>query len=158
MMDEFSKAFQRTHDIDWFAKSGDFYIHAMSFGGMLPNVVNNRSRNFNIMKRVYLFLPVLNDVELEWNEGYLQRRLIRQGDKDGDYVRRRERYLIHFNEMARRGLYSFDRDLQDETIYHLIVKPRNLKLKKWYRGVIPEIADGSFRWESENDCLMRIEI
>lgn len=157
-MDEFSKTFQRTHDIDWFAKSGEIYIHAMSFGGILPNVVNNRSKNFNIMKRAYTFLPIQNNVELEWNEAYLQRRLRRRDDKDEDYERRRERYLIHFNEMARRGFYSFDRDLQDEKVYHLIVKPRNYELRRWYRGTIPELANGSLRWESEADCLMRIEI
>ena len=152
----YSEIFQRTHDIDWFVKSGSIYIHAMSFGGLLPTEVNDRGRNFNIMKRVYTFLPMDNERELIWNENYIQRRLKREDDSEEDYERRRNRYLIHFNEMARRGLYSFDRDLNDESIYHLVVRPRNPIQDKWYGGVMPEIPVENLRWEGEEACMMRI--
>lgn len=155
-MRNYSEIFQRTHDIDWFVKSGNIYIHAMSFGGLLPKEVNNRGRNFNIMKRAYTFLPVDNEMELLWNENYIQRRLKREGDSDDDYQKRRNRYLIHFNEMARRGLYSFDRDLENERIYHLIVKPKNFILGAWYGGVMPEIPEENLKWEGEEACMMRV--
>ena len=157
-MDTFTKAFQRAHDIDWFAKCGNVYIHAMSFGGLLPTSVNNKNRNFNIMKRVYISLPVREDVELIWNERYLSRRLHQVEIDEEDYQIRRTRYLVHFDEMARRGLYSFDRDLNNESIYHLIVRPKNPFLSNWYRGAMPEIAEGSLTWEGDAECMMHIEI
>ncbi len=158
MMDKFTLLFQWSHDIDWFAKCGNVYIHAMSFGGLLPVNINNRSRNFYIMKRVYQVLPINDDLELIWNDRYLERRLRRPADSEEVYFQKRERYLIHFNEMARRGFYSFDRDLNNEQIYHLIVRPRINPLGSWYKGVLPEINERSLMWESETDCLMHIEI
>lgn len=157
-MNTFSKIFQSTHDIDWFAKSGNIYIHAMSFGGLLPVSVNNRSRNDNILRRVYKSLTVKQELELIWNEQYLKNRIGRLSESEEDYQRRRKRYLIHFNEMARRGFYSFDRDLNDERIYHLIVRPKNFLLSNWYGGVMPEIPVGNLRWEGDEVCMMRVEI
>ena len=157
-MDTFTKTFQRAHDIDWFAKSGNIYIHAMSFGGLLPTSVNNKNRNFRIMKRAYISLPEHEDVELIWNERYLLRRLHQVEIGEEEYQIRRARYLIHFNEMAKRGFYSFDKDLNNERNYHLIVRPRNPFLGDWYRGAMPEIAEESLTWEGDADCMMHIDI
>lgn len=157
-MNTFSLIFQRTHDIDWFAKSGDIYIHAMSFGGLLPVSVNNRSRNDNILRRVYKSLTVMPELELIWNEQYLKNRIGPQSGSEEDYQRKRKRYLIHFNEMARRGFCSFDRDLKDERIYHLIVRPKNLLLSNWHGGVIPDIPVENLRWEGNEVCMMKVEL
>ncbi len=35
-MATFSIDFQRSHDIDWFGKINHTFIHALSFGGLLP--------------------------------------------------------------------------------------------------------------------------
>jgi hypothetical protein len=88
----------------------------------------------------------------------LSRRLHQTEIGEEEYQMRRARYLIHFNEMARRGLYSFDRDLNNESIYHLIVRPQKPFLGDWCRGVMPEITEGSLVWDDDSDCLMHIEI
>ena len=157
-MKPFSTIFQRTHDIDWFAKSGNMYIHAMSFGGLLPVDVNDRSKNDYILRRVYESLDVNPKLELVYNERYIRNRIGQQSENEEDYQRKRKRYLVHFSEMAMRGLYSFDRDIENERIYHLIVKPKNFTLGPWYGGVMPEIGEGNLTWESESDCVMRVEI
>lgn len=155
-MNTFSTIFQKTHDIDWFAKSGNLYIHAMSFGGLLPVNVNNRSRNDYIMWRVYTMLRVNPELELVYNERYLKNRIGQQSENEEDYQRKRKRYLVHFREMAMRGLYSFDRDLENESIYHLIAWPKNFILGPWYGGMMPEIPAENLRWEGEDSCMMRV--
>lgn len=50
------------------------------------------------------------------------------------------------------------KDLTDESIYHLVVRPRNPIQDKWYGGVMPEIKEDNLAWESESDCVMRVEI
>ena len=74
-MPKFSTQFQRSHDIDWFAKVGKFGIHAMSFGGLLPQPVNERNRNFILMRKSFQVEQQIK--QLVYNNYYIDRRLNR---------------------------------------------------------------------------------
>ena len=118
-MPKFSSEYQQSHDIDWFAKIGNVYVHAMSFGGNLPNEVNERYTNTQVLLQAYRMERICE--QFVFNEAYITERLAGVGMEA--YNNKRERYLRHFKEMASRGFYSFDRDLHEENVYHLIVRP-----------------------------------
>ncbi len=134
-MKSMSLNFQQSHDIDWFARVGNIYVHAMSFGGALPNAIND----WNLLRRMIVsayHLEVLNedDNQLSYNDAYIDSRLSVQFDNEQANQEQRldirNRYLRHFREMARLGFYSFDRSLEDEDVYYLVVKPSR-PLENW---------------------------
>ena len=148
-MPKFSLQFQLSHDIEWFAKIGDNYIHAMSFGGLLPQPVNERNRNFILMRKAFQ-IEVQNKA-LTFNDYYIDRRLKRNKEQytEEQYNIRRQRYLAHFEQMAARGFYSFDRDLDNEDIYHLIVKPQSDCSLEWFKERMPVFPTSVIKKEEE---------
>lgn len=138
MRGKFTIVYQRSHDIDWFARKGNVMIHAMSFGGLLPSSVNQWTTNLNMMRMAYR-LP-MEDVEVEYSD-YAE-RMMKEGDVNGEADR--ERYLRHFADMAKRGFWSFDRDLQDENLYHLIARPAGGVREDGLIRKLPEMYDGEF--------------
>lgn len=148
-MPKFSLQFQLSHDIEWFAKVGDNYIHAMSFGGLLPQPVNERNRNFILMRKA--FQTRVQDKALSYNDYYIDRRLKRYKEQysEEQYNIRRQRYLTHFEQMAARGFYSFDRDLYNEEIYHLIVKPQFDYPLEWFKERMPVFPASVIKIEDE---------
>lgn len=132
-MARISELYQRSHDIDWFSKVGDIYIHAMSFGGLLPDAINDWDL-LRRMLRTAFRIRSLADNRLVYNIPYIESRLSIQFEQklanndQQDIIR--ELYLRHFQAMALRGFCSFDRDLQDDNIYHLIVRPE-IPVKEW---------------------------
>ena len=139
MRGKFTIVYQKSHDIDWFARKGDMMIHAMSFGGLLPGSVNQWITNLNIMRKAYQ-LP-LKDVQVIYSN-YAEKMMsegineVRESD--------RERYLRHFRDMAKRGFWSFDRDLHDENLYHLIARPASGTPEESLMPFLPELNDGEF--------------
>lgn len=152
----FSIQFQRAHDIDWFARVNDIYIHAMSFGGLLPKEVNNREVNFNVLRHSYSAVNNI-EVKIDRNDAYVDERIRRQARENDvtDFERRKERYFRHFIDMARKGFWSFDRDLFDEKKYHLIAKPcEEIIDKNWYGPRTPVIEPKSFECINANDWVL----
>lgn len=136
MKGKFTIVYQRSHDIDWFARKGNMMIHAMSFGGLLPDSVNQWVTNLNMMKKAYR-LP-MSKIEVVYSD-YAE-RMMREGNGeggDGD----RERYIRHFRDMAQRGFWSFDRDLYDENLYHLIARPTGDFPDEILINDLPELYD-----------------
>lgn len=155
-MATFSIDFQRTHDIDWFGKINQTFIHALSFGGVLPDEVNDRETNFNILRHAYRNTDN-GQIRTVVNDSYVDRRLRLQArDNDAtDFERRKERYLRHFRDMARKGFWSFDRDLYDEKLYHLIAKPEQECIdEEWYDMRAPELDVRVFESNGENDWVI----
>ena len=143
-MPKFSTQFQRSHDIDWFAKVGKFGIHAMSFGGLLPQPVNERNRNFILMRKSFQVEQQIK--QLVYNNYYIDRRLNRYQELYPEqYTEKRQRYLAHFEHMAMRGFVSFDRDLDDEAIYHLIARPQQECNMEWFIQRMPELPESVVR-------------
>lgn len=118
-MPQFSIGFQLSHDIDWFARINGISIHAMSFGGRLPDGLD-RDWNTEILLNVYRIEPFIH--QISYNDEYISKRLRLLDDPDNADTKR-ERYLRHFKEMASRGFWSFDRDLNESNVYHLIAMP-----------------------------------
>ena len=151
-MAPFNSEYQLSHDIDWFAKAGNKCIHAMSFGGILPNDVDDRERNTEILIEVYHTDPEYKNLVI--NEGYLSQRL-GQADNEKIYQRKRERYLRHFIEMASRGFWSFDRDLDQDNVYHLIVKPKENNYRMRIINKLPELREITLMTNSDDDWVLR---
>lgn len=136
-MKSMSLNFQQSHDIDWFARVGNIYVHAMSFGGVLPDAIND----WDLLRRMIVsayHLEILNedDHQLSYNDAYINSRLSVQFDNERANQEQRfdirNRYLRHFREMARLGFYSFDRSIEEdeEDVYYLVVKPSR-PLENW---------------------------
>ena len=153
-MAQFSLYYQQSHDIDWFAKVGNIYVHAMSFGGRLPVEVNEQTVNTELLMAAYQ-IEVAEDskAELFINNEYVDSRLslMIENNTNGDGVR--ERYLRHFEEMAKRGFYSFDRDLNDERLYHMIVWPAKSIAPKWEVNNVPHLLEDGL---DLNEGILRI--
>jgi hypothetical protein len=114
----------------------------MSFGGKLPEEINDWRLLCEMIVKAYHLETIINDdATLSYNDQYIDNRLMLQFDNNQpNEVERREirsRYLRHFKEMALKGFYSFDRDLNDEELYHLIVKPSS-PLQEWKDIKMPQ--------------------
>lgn len=138
MMGKFTIVYQRSHDIDWFARVGHIYIHAMSFGGLLPASVNAWITNMNNLRTAYRMQ--INDVNVVYSD-YVERILGEHNEETGHQLDR-ERYLTHYRDMARRGFWSFDRDPHNEDVYHLIARPSEGILNNYDIIGVPELTDG----------------
>lgn len=141
-MSRLSLNYQQSHDIDWFAHVEGVYIHAMSFGGKLPEEINDRKLLFEMIVKAYRLENIINEeANLSYNDQYIDSRLMRQFSNglpnDDDRRGIRDRYLRHFEEMALKGFYSYDRDLNDENLYHLIVRPSS-SLLEWKNIGLPK--------------------
>ncbi len=146
---------QSPHDIDWFAKIGDIYVHAMSFGGFIPRNVDILGGNVILLYEAYRLEESPDNVVVM--DDYVNMRLHNQYDLQGVTTREgqndiRDRYLRHFKEMARRGFYSFDRDVNDLMRYHLICKPTT-PLAEWQDDIIPVIGRSRLV-ETENTMML----
>ena len=138
MMGKFTIVYQRSHDIDWFARVGHIYIHAMSFGGLLPASVNAWITNLNNLRMAYrMQITDVNVVYSDYGE-----RILRDHNGDAGHLLDRARYLAHYRDMARRGFCSFDRDPHNEDVYHLIARPSEGILNNRYLQSVPELTDG----------------
>lgn len=119
--DKYYPDYMETHDIDWFCRIGTIPIHCASNGGVLPNKVNVRSVNRRIQEAVAAMPEVLDEhEEVIINERYVRGRLEIQFP-EGAY----EQYISSFVSMARKGFWSFDRELNEdhEDVYMWIAKP-----------------------------------
>lgn len=138
MMGKFTIVYQRSHDIDWFARVGHIYIHAMSFEGLLPASVNAWITNLNNLRMAYRMQ--ITDVNVVYSD-YVE-RIMREHNEETGHQLDRERYLAHYRDMARRGFWSFDRDPHNEDVYHLIARPSEGILNNYDIIGVPELTDG----------------
>lgn len=112
-----------TRDIDWFVKIGDIYIHGASNGGILPSMIT-KGQNRHIQQIVaqmdYLYEDSENEIYI--NKGYVEQRLGMAKDvaypeahynveSVFDKISPYNAYIASFKDMARKGFYSFDREV-----------------------------------------------
>ena len=82
-MSRLSLNYQQSHDIDWFAHVGDVFIHAMSFGGKLPEEVNDWRLLCEMIVKAYHLETIINEGKnLNYNDHYIDSRLMMQFDND----------------------------------------------------------------------------
>ena len=127
---EYSEAYQRTRDIDWFFQSENRCIHVASDGGILPYFVNDLQRLRNEQAEVSM-LEDKQDVEIVINEPYVNQRIAaiveskrRNGYENVNEQNVRTSYLASFLAMARKGFYSYDSALSGASAYVLICGPK----------------------------------
>jgi len=107
-----------THDIDWFFYAGSYLIHAASNQGILPIMIEERSNS--MVQRWVNDLPELNfESDIEVNTKYIEGRL---KNMDSNFSSL-ENYKRTFVNMAKKGLFSFDRDLSFPEKYVWIARP-----------------------------------
>ena len=159
-MARISELYQRSHDIDWFSKVGDIYIHAMSFGGLLPDTINDWDLLRSMLRKAYRTESLVEN-RFVYNTSYIDSRLsIQFAEKQANNEQQdiiRERYLHHFLEMASRGFCSFDRDLQDDNFYHLIVRPEE-PMKQWDVNINEVIWPNIELQKDEDDSIIGFRI
>lgn len=112
-----------TRDIDWFVKIGDIYIHGASNGGILPSMITkgqNRQIQQIVAQMDYLYEDSENEIYI--NKGYVEQRL-GKAEVIADFETQYEEkpavdkispynaYIASFKDMARKGFYSFDREI-----------------------------------------------
>ncbi len=123
---KFRNTFLLSHDIDWFCKIGELYIHGASFGGAIPHLANDEKKMAELLLDIYK-QPINQEVDIFINEQYLQELNVAKEGQD------RNNYLSSFMEFAKRGFYSYDRritsedsylDLEHKTDYVLIACPK----------------------------------
>lgn len=141
-----------TRDIDWFVKIGDIYIQGASNGGVLPFMITkgqNRQIQQIVAQMDYLYEDSENEIYI--NEGYVEQRSGKAkvvADSEAQYnaesvidkISSYNAYIASFKDMARKGFYSFDREIApafDKNIhrkfqqrYVLIACPKPLQNNK----------------------------
>ena len=155
-----------TRDIDWFVKIGNIYIHGASNGGVLPSMITkgqNRQIQQAVAKMDYLYADSENDIFV--NSDYVNQRLKGQKrllETDGDIFSPYNAYIASFKDMARKGFYSYDREIaptleedtqrQFQLRYVLIACPRQFRANRLPNiENVPEIEYNSKIFE---DCLV----
>lgn len=123
-MSRYSRGYIQTHDIDWFCiLDGTFPIHVGSCSGMLPSFARERDRTRYIQ---WVVNDMNSNFNTEWNREYISRRL--ESNSNNEVTP--ESFAENFLYFARRGFYSFYRDLPDnkeeiQETYSLIAWPKD---------------------------------
>lgn len=134
-MSVYTNDYIMSRDIDWFFMiNGKYPIHASSFGGTLPKIINNREQNRSIQNMVwsvseddnneYQLRNIPNDIQ--YDDQYAEDSIKENNLDDHDDAKRN--YLLPFITMSVIGFYSFDREkLEDPTDnhYHLVSWPKH---------------------------------
>ena len=119
---KYSEAYQRTRDIDWFFQYQGRNIHVASNGGKLPEFVNDIHRLRKEQAEVSL-LEDTGNAPVRVNDEYVDPRMIilRQNSPikqdEEKMLSSKNDYLRSFVDMAKKGFYSYDRDLDDKYKY-----------------------------------------
>lgn len=108
-----------THDIDWFFYAEPFFVHAASNQGLLPSEINKES-NVNAQFQVSHLPAIYEDNDIEVNYEYIERRLMENESPFATI----ESYKRTFVLMAKKGFFSFDRDLKYPEEYIWIARPK----------------------------------
>lgn len=129
-MKKYRDSYIATRDIDWFFRLNGFPIHVASFGGMLPERVNDKEYLTDIQQRI-ANLDEMEGIEIGINEAYVN-RLFTNNDNS---QQAKERYLRCFAGFAKKGFFSFDKfnlNEPQDTRYVLIAWPKisNPKLEE----------------------------
>ena len=106
----YTRQYIETHDIDWFCIINGQYIHGASNCGDIPPFITMQS-NREVMAEVSRAPFIVGEDGLEYNEPEIERQLAFVSDYHLEITKEaaRERYLMTFKLMAKRGFCSFDR-------------------------------------------------
>lgn len=129
-----------THDYDWFCVINGYPVCVSSAGDYIPSLVNYDD---NIIRSIKIVKKISPKYDASINRSYLQDNIINKGydylndpnyqfpedcipqydEKYQDMALSLKLYCEHFIEMAKKGFYTFDRDIYSEHSYHLVAWP-----------------------------------
>jgi hypothetical protein len=105
---------QETLDINWFFVSGNKIGFVASGAGRLPDSVANLDQKLELLWTYFKDLPETSEVIINPELGAIKSTVVMDD------------YLKDFTNMAKRGLYTFDKTIANnflDTNYHLVAKP-----------------------------------
>ena len=124
-MMKLSKAYINSHDIDWFAFYEGKYIHVASAGGLLPQIVNDRTK-LRFLQKYVKELPLGNHEIVKNIKQVISGHNLSEEQLDD--------YFESFENMAKKGFYSYDKvDINDteDNKYILVAYPKEpINIKK----------------------------
>lgn len=122
----YSKIEQRTLDLNIFFRDNEKIIHLASAGGELPiNLLNTDEYNDSFFDEI---IELESEIEVDINPNLLE---ILGTNSENQF--NLEQYLYDFVEIAKKGIYSYDKTYIDDPEskkYHLVAKPKNLQTLK----------------------------
>ena len=130
---KYSECYLINHDIDWFCRVNDYYIHVASAGGMIPSIINDSNRLRDIQYQVEMLGMQYDEKDIEYDEEAIAKAL---GTQEG---RLRDRYKASFLKMARKGFISIDRTSVEDPFdnrYHIVCRPKRLAFSPSVHGLI----------------------
>ncbi|MGL6127558.1 hypothetical protein [Chryseobacterium artocarpi] len=129
---------QQSLDIDWFFTGNNEIAFVASAGGKLPETIAELGEKNGILSSYFRNLPEISDV-------------IINPELKSILPDVNETYLSDFINMAKKGIYAFDKTVLNNFLdsnYHLVVSPKNpLKLKDLSPNVIEVILKAQFNNE-----------
>ena len=125
-MAQYSFNYMRSHCVDVFFQYHGIPIHALTYGSLLPELLNEMERNRNLQHQVaQRQLGEEYIVEVELNQAYLQ--LLRTETERYGEIFNFDVATQWFKNVARLGFYSYDCILNrnDFSVFKLVARPRN---------------------------------
>ena len=72
---KYSNRYLQTRDIDWFCQINQNYVHIASFGGLIPDKINDRARLRLIQKTVSGLPYLFEESELFFNDVFFSENI-----------------------------------------------------------------------------------
>lgn len=154
-MPTYSTRYKKLHDIEWFFKCCGYPVHAVSNAGEIPAKID-RDVNMRLQFDMEEMPDIITDEELYLNEEYVKYRMeVIGNNREGAF----EDYVYGFKRMARKGFFSFDRDItqgEESRMYVLITGPKKRGLQeRMIIQDIPTLIDGRDIMAFEHYCRDR---
>lgn len=144
-MSKYRDSYIASRDIDWFLKLNGIPIHVASFGGMLPEKVNDKEYLTDMQQRI-ANLDEMVGMEIGINEDYVNSLFANNENPQQS----KERYLRSFASFAKKGFFSYDKlDLYEPLDTHYI-------LIAWPKISNPKLEELDFRLDIECPTCFQI--
>lgn len=141
-MPSYSSRYKTLHDIEWFFECCGYRVHAVSNAGEIPAKID-RDENTRLQFRMEEMPDIIDDEDVYVNSDYVRYRLsITDNNREGAY----NDYVYGFKRIARKGYYSFDRDItvgENSRSYVLIAGPGKAEIQQDIQNLeLPRLEDG----------------
>ncbi|MDN5289071.1 MAG: hypothetical protein JWR38_5345 [Mucilaginibacter sp.] len=130
----FTEIEQETLDIDWFFTNHEYIGFGASGGGLLPASVAKSKENNELLWLYFNDLPERCETRINPHLN----KIIKEPD---------ERYLFGFLEMARRGIFAFDRTKSGN--YSVAIPVNPIKIDELPSDLIEILSKTSYQGDME---------